>query len=82
MLLTNSQHPDYFFVEAIMRVVNIEFFHWASNHSKFADGVFNSRIDDKDGHIPSPLIIVTCAQSLLAPLEWQTNTGVHLKASK
>jgi len=39
-------------------------------------------IDDKDGHIPSPLIMFTCTVLRHALLEWQKNKGVHLKASK
>jgi hypothetical protein len=39
-------------------------------------------IDDKDGHIPSPLIMFTCTALRLALLEWQKNKGVHPKASK
>jgi hypothetical protein len=38
--------------------------------------------DDKDGRIPSPLIIFTCPELRHALLEWQKNKGVHLKASK
>jgi len=39
-------------------------------------------IDDKDGHIPSPLVMFTCTVLRHAPLEWQKNKGVHPKASK
>jgi len=39
-------------------------------------------IDDKDGHIPSPLIMFTCTALRHALLEWQKNKGVHPKASK
>jgi hypothetical protein len=39
-------------------------------------------IDDKDGHIPSPLIMFTCTVLHHALLEWQKNKGVHPKASK
>jgi len=39
-------------------------------------------IDDKDGHIPSPLIMFTCTALRHALLEWQKNKGVHSKASK
>jgi len=39
-------------------------------------------INDKDSHIPSPLIMFTCTALRHAPLEWQKNSGVHLKASK
>jgi hypothetical protein len=39
-------------------------------------------IHDKDGQIPSPLIMFTCTTLRHALLEWQKNTGVHLRASK
>jgi len=39
-------------------------------------------IDDKDGHIPSPLIMFTCTALRHALREWQKNKGVHPKASK
>jgi len=39
-------------------------------------------INDKDGHIPSPLIMFTCTALRHALLEWQQNKGIHLKASK
>jgi hypothetical protein len=53
-----------------------------NNHGKYADGFYNSLIDNKDGHILSPLIMFTCTALLQARLEWQKNNGVHLKASK
>jgi len=39
-------------------------------------------INDKDGHLPSALIMFTCTTLLYALLEWQKNKGVHPKASK
>jgi len=39
-------------------------------------------ISDKDGHIPSPLIMFTCTALRHALLEWQKNKGVDPKASK
>jgi len=39
-------------------------------------------INDKDGHIPSPLIMFTCTALPHALLVWQKNKGVHPKASK
>jgi hypothetical protein len=39
-------------------------------------------IDEKDSHIPSPLIMFTCTALRHALLEWQLNKGVHPKASK
>jgi len=39
-------------------------------------------IDDKDGQIPSPLIMFTCTVLGHSLLEWQKNKGVQSKASK
>jgi len=39
-------------------------------------------INDKDSHIPSPLIMFTCTALRHALLEWQKNKGFHPKASK
>jgi len=39
-------------------------------------------IDNKDGHIPLPLIMFTCAALRHTLLECQKKKGVHLKASK
>ena len=39
-------------------------------------------INDKDGHIPSPLIMFTCPVLHHALIEWQRNKGVHPNASK
>ena len=50
--------------------------------SKYADGFYNSVINDKDGHIPLPLIMFTCTALRYALLEWQKNKGVYPKASK
>jgi len=55
---------------------------FANNHGMSADGFYNSMINDKDGHIPSPLIMFTCTALCHALLEWQKNKGVHPKASK
>jgi len=68
--------------EAIPRFSYIKFYHRANNHGKYADGFYTSMINDKDGHIPSPLIMFTCTSLRHALLEWQKNKGVHLKASK
>jgi len=38
-------------------------------------------IDDKDGHILSPLIMFTCTALRHALIECQKNKGVHPKAS-
>jgi hypothetical protein len=53
-----------------------------NNCGKYADGCCNSIIADKDGHIPSPLIMFTCTALRYALLEWEKNKGVHLAASK
>jgi hypothetical protein len=60
----------------------IEFYHWANNRGKYTDGLFNSLINDKEGHIPSPQIMCTSTALRHAILEWQKNKGVHPKASK
>jgi hypothetical protein len=81
-LLTNGQSPLYFLAEAIPGCIYIKFYYQANNRSKYADGFYNSMIDDKDGHIPSPLIMLTCTALCHALLEWPKNKGVHPKASK
>jgi len=63
-------------------MIHIKLYHHANNHGKYADGFYNSMINDKDGHIPSPLIMFTCTALRHALLEWQKNQGVHPKASK
>jgi len=49
---------------------------------KYADGFYNSMIDDKDGHIPSPLLMYTCTALHHALLKWQKNKGIHPKSYK
>jgi hypothetical protein len=49
---------------------------------KYADAFYNSMINDKDSHIPLPLIMFTCTALRDALLEWPKNKGVHPKASK
>jgi hypothetical protein len=78
----NGQRPLYFLAEAIPRFIYIKVYYRANNRGKYADGFYNSMIDDKDGHIPSPLIMFTCTRLGHALLEWQKNKGVHPKASK
>jgi len=53
-----------------------------NNCGKYADGFYNSMIHEKDGHIPSPLIMLTCTALCDALLDWQKNKGVPPKASK
>jgi hypothetical protein len=66
----------------MLRFVCIKFYHRANNRGKYADGFSHSMIDDKDGHIPSPLIMFTCTALRHALLEWQLDKCVHPKASK
>jgi len=60
----------------------IKFYHWANNRGKYADGFYNSMINNKYSHIPSPLVMFTCTSLRHALLEWQQNQGVHSKVSK
>jgi len=53
-----------------------------NTRGKYADGFYNSMINDKDGRIPSPLIMFTCTALRHVLLKWQKNRGVHRKASK
>ena len=72
----------FFLAEAIPGCIYIKFYHQANNCSKYADGLHNSMIADKDGHIPTPLIMITCTILHHALLEWQTNKRIPPKASK
>jgi len=81
-LLTNGQRPLYLLAEAIPVFIYIKLYHRANNCAKYADGFNNSMINDKDGHIPSPLIMFTCTTLRHALMEWQKYVGVHPKASK
>jgi hypothetical protein len=69
-------------VEAIKELIYIKFYQRANNSGTYADGLYNSMIDNTDGHIPLPLIMFTCTALRPALLEWQKNKGVHPKASK
>jgi hypothetical protein len=68
--------------EAIPQLIDIQFYNQAYNRGKYADGFDNCIINDKDGYIPSPLIMFTCTALRHDLLEWQKNKGVHPKASK
>jgi hypothetical protein len=57
--------------EAILQIIYMKFHHQANNRCKFADGFCDSMIDNKDGHIPLPLIMFTCAALHHALLELQ-----------
>jgi len=81
-LITNFYRPLYFLADAIPRFIYIKLYHRANNRGKYADGFYNSMINNQDGHIPSPLIMFTCTALRHALLEWQKNKGVHPKASK
>jgi len=71
-----------FLAVAITAYIYLKFYHWANNGGNYPDGFYNSMIDDKDGHLPSPLIMFTCTALHHALLEWQKNKGVPLKACK
>jgi len=81
-LLTNGQRPLYFLPEAIPGFIFIKFYHWANNRGKYAEGFCNSMIDNKDSHIPSPLIMFACTTLRHSLLEWQKNKGAPPNASK
>jgi len=78
----NGQRPLQFLAKAILWFIYIKYYQRANNRSKYADGFHYSIIDEKDGHIPSPLIIFTCTKLNHALLQWQMNKRVHSKASK
>jgi len=81
-LLKNGQRPLYILAEAIPGLIYIKFYHRANIRCKHADGFHNSMNNDNDGHIPSPLIMVTWTTLGHALVEWQKNKGVHPKESK
>jgi len=59
-LLPGGSNPAVFY---------IKFYHRANNRGKYADRLYYSMINDKDGHIPSPLIIFRCTALQHALLE-------------
>jgi hypothetical protein len=63
--------------EPILLLIYIKFYHRANNRSKYADGFYNSMINDKDSHIPLPLIMFSCSTLRHALLEWEKNKGVN-----
>jgi hypothetical protein len=69
-------------VGTILQFIYIKFYPQANNRSKYADRFYNSIIDDKNGHIYSPINMFTCTAFLRALLQWQKNQGVHPQASK
>jgi hypothetical protein len=58
-------------VEAFLGFFHNKFHHWANICGKYADRFYNSMNDNKDGHIPSPLIMFACTTLHHALLEWQ-----------
>jgi len=48
----------------------------------YADELYKSMLDDKDGNIPSPLIIDMCIALRHDLLQWQKSKSVEQKASK
>jgi len=78
----NGQRPLFFLAESNPRFICIKLYYRANNCGKYADGFYNSMIDDQEGHIPLPLIMFTCTVLCHALLEWQMNKDVHQKASK
>ena len=81
-LTMTGQRPLYFLPEAIWWCIYINSYHRVKYRGRYGDGLYNSMINDKDGHIPSPLIIFTCTGLRHAPLEWWMNRGVRPKVSK
>jgi len=81
-LPTSGQDPLYILAETIQGFIYIEFYHRVNTHGKNADGLYNFMIDNKDGQIPSPLLMFTHSTLSHALLEWQKNIGIHLKGSK
>jgi hypothetical protein len=77
-----SQRPLYFLAESISGFIYIKFYHRSTNRGKYADGFYDSMIDDKQGHIPSPLIMFACTALRHALLEWQKSKGASPKGSK
>jgi hypothetical protein len=78
----NAQRPQNFVAEVIPWFLYIKFYHQANNCGRYADRWYNAMIDDKDCHIPLPLIMFTCNALCHSLLEWQKNKGVHPKAFK
>jgi len=54
----------------------------ANNRCKYTDGFHNSIIDNKDSHIPLPLVMFSFTTLRHALVEWQKNNAVHLKGTK
>ena len=80
--LKNGPRPLYFLAEATPGFIYMKVYHRANNHGRYCDGFYHSMIDDKDSHIPLPLIMFTCTALRHALLVWQKNKGVPPKASR
>jgi len=70
-LRMNSLRPLYILAEATTGLIYIKIILRVNSQGKYVDGFYTSTIDDKDGHIPSPLIMFTCTALYHAVLEWQ-----------
>lgn len=81
-LQTNGQYQHYFLAQSIPGFIYNNFCYQANYHGIYIAGFYNSKIDDKNGNIPLPLIIFTRTPLGQAPVQWHINAGVHLKASK
>jgi len=81
-LLKNGLRPIYSLAEAIPGCIYIIIYDWAIYSGKYADEFYHSMIDDKDGHIPLPLFMLSCTALRHALLGWQMNKSVHPNASK
>jgi hypothetical protein len=81
-LLMNGQHPLYFLAATMPQYISMTFHHLVNQCSKYADGSYNSMIDDNDSHTPLPLIMFTCTALRHPILKWQRNNHVHPTASK
>jgi hypothetical protein len=79
--LTNGLHTQIILAEAILQCLYFKFDYRVNNRGKYADGLYNSNIDNKDNHMPSPLIMFASTTLGYALLEWQKKKGVHLKTS-
>jgi len=77
-----GQHPHYFLGEVLLWFIYMQCYHRANNRGKYGDIFYNSMVDDKDSHIPSPQIMNTCTAWRYTLLVWQKMKGVHPNASK
>jgi len=58
--LTNSEDLLYFLAQVLPGCIYIQFYHWQNIPGQYADALYNSKIDDREEHIPAPLIIFSC----------------------